>query len=242
MGQDSRERRTLALVMPVYNEEECIIDVVKAWRDEFDRLGIDFTMILLNDGSKDRTKDKLATFAGEGRITIINKENSGHGPTILQGYHKAVDLADWVFQTDSDNEMKPDYFPELWNRRCDYAALFGVRANRKQNIGRRIISSASRATVRIFFGSGVADVNTPYRLMRSAALKQIVAQIPSDTFAPNVLISGMFAASKANIYNCQVPHEDRKTGSVSIMKWRLWKSAFRSFWQTIRVFRKFKKP
>ena len=35
-------RHTLALVMPVYNEEECIVDVLRSWVREFERLGIEF--------------------------------------------------------------------------------------------------------------------------------------------------------------------------------------------------------
>jgi hypothetical protein len=42
----------LALVMPVYNEEQCIAEVVQSWCEELVKLGIDFRMIILNDGSQ----------------------------------------------------------------------------------------------------------------------------------------------------------------------------------------------
>ena len=87
--------RELALVMPVYNEEECIVDVVSAWREELLRLGIDFLMIIVNDGSRDGTRERLAPFAGDERIMVVNKENSGHGPTILVGYRMGVEEAEW---------------------------------------------------------------------------------------------------------------------------------------------------
>lgn len=224
----------LSLVMPVYNEEECIGQVVSAWRDTLAALGIDYRMIILNDGSKDGTAAALAAFAGETRIEIINKPNSGHGPTILKGYRKAVEDAEWVFQCDSDDEMSPEFFHLLWEMRAGYDALFGVRTGRSQNAARALISSVSRLTVRLLFGPGVVDVNTPYRLMTAGMLKEIIGGIPNDTFAPNVIISGAFARAKARILNVPVPHRGRRTGSVSIVKWRLWRAAIVSFLQTLR--------
>lgn len=223
----------LALVMPVYNEEEIIVHVVQSWRDEFDRLGIAFLMIVLNDGSTDGTQTQLETFHADARIRVVNKPNSGHGPTILTGYRQAVDVAAWVFQTDSDNEMRPVHFGSLWQRREDYDGLFGIRQGRTAGMGRRAITAVSKGTVALRFGRGVVDVNVPYRLMRSEILRPIVQRIPEATFAPNVIISGEFNRSGARIANVPVPYEGRTTGTVSIVKWRLWKAAMRSFWQTL---------
>jgi hypothetical protein len=144
-----------------------------------------------------------------------------------------VNRAEWVFQTDSDDEMSPAKFKELWGEREGYKALFGFRSGRQQNLGRLIISAVSRLAVRMLFGQGIVDVNTPYRLMHGAELRRMVNLIPADTFAPNILISGMFAASGASIMNHPVPHEGRKSGQVSIVKWRLWRAAARSLWQTV---------
>ena len=224
----------LALLMPVYNEEACIADVVNSWREELSALGMSYRIIVLNDGSKDRTAERLASFAGDDRIAVVNKPNAGHGPTILQGYRVAVELAEWVFQCDSDDEMKASQFPRLWKERQNYDALFGCRQHREQGLGRKLISMMSRLTVAVLFGKGVRDVNTPYRLMRSCFLRQIIDQIPDGTFAPNVIIAGAFAKARLRIANLAVPHENRRTGTVSIVKWKLWKIAFRSFLQTLR--------
>jgi glycosyltransferase involved in cell wall biosynthesis len=223
----------LAIVMPVYNEKDCIVSVVTSWISLLSGLNIKFRIIILNDGSRDGTWDTLEAFRDDARIELINKPNSGHGPTILQGYRRAVEIADWTFQCDSDDEMKPDGFPILWKNREAFAALFGVRKNRQQSFGRRFISACSRITVRMLFGKSVSDVNTPYRLIRSTILKQIVQQIPNNTFAPNVIISGVLSRHKLPIYEHTVPHESRKTGEVSIAKWNLWKSALKSFRQTL---------
>jgi dolichol-phosphate mannosyltransferase len=232
--------RELAVVMPVYNEEECIVDVVKSWRSEFKRLKIDAEIIVLNDGSKDQTKDRLLEFEDDEQIIVINKSNSGHGPTILEGYRMAVRQAEYVFQTDSDDEMKPENFASLWNEKEKCEAVFGIRQSREQNPGRKIISMVSRLTVKTLFGQGIVDVNVPYRLIKSTLLAGIIAKIPDEAFAPNIIISGAICRKKIPVVNIPVPHENRKTGSVSIMKWKLWKSAFLAFRQTVKIARDFR--
>jgi dolichol-phosphate mannosyltransferase len=224
----------LALVMPVYNEEECISGVVKEWIEEFENIGLNFVMVVLNDGSKDNTAEVLKEFDTNERVLVINKANSGHGPTILEGYKKAVDLADWVFQCDSDGEMLASGFGLIWKERYSYDALFGYRDERVQNKGRAFISFVSRLVVKMLFGTGVKDVNTPYRLMKSDMLAEIIQTIPADTFAPNVLISGEFNRKTQKIFNTPIKHQHRRTGQVSIVKWKLWKSVIRSFFQTIK--------
>lgn len=224
----------LALVMPVYNEEECIESVVRDWDQTLCELGINYRLMIYNDGSKDGTAEVLKCFQSSETVQVTNKLNSGHGPTILRGYHDAVKIADWVFQCDSDGEMLPEGFSELWAKRNEYDALFGYRENRVQSRSRAFISAVSRFAVKTFFGAGVRDVNTPYRLMRAAILADIVKTIPDDTFAPNVLISGELCRRKCRIFNTPVPHAHRRTGQVSIVKWKLWKAVIKSFFQTIR--------
>ena len=231
----------LALVMPVYNEEQCIAEVVQSWYEELVRLSIDFRMIVLNDGSQDGTETILKTFANNHRIDVFNKKNSGHGPTILEGYYKAVKSAEWVFQTDSDDEMKPDHFIELWKRRDQYEALFGVRQNRRQTLVRKGISILSRLMIFLLFGKGVKDVNVPYRLIKASLLQRIIEQIPADMFVPNIIISGALAKAHLPIYNQLIPCEGRKTGIPSLNNMmKLLKATLKSFWQTICCWPKIK--
>ncbi len=233
MGETAGHRTyEMALVMPVYNEQDCIASVVQSWYNVLTESGVDFLMITINDGSRDATGKVLQAIANE-RIRVVHQTNRGHGPTILWGYREATRLADWVFQCDSDDEMPPEAFPLLWEARRQYEAVFGYRQARRQSMGRKFISLCSRATVRLAFGKGVRDVNTPYRLMRSDVLRPIVDRIPPDTFAPNVVISGTLARAGLRIGNFPVRHRPRRTGAVSIVKWKLWKAAFRSFGQAV---------
>jgi glycosyltransferase involved in cell wall biosynthesis len=229
-----RGRLDLAVVMPVYNEADCIADVVASWLRILESESLRFSLIVLNDGSSDATAAALERFANDARVDLIHKQNSGHGPTILLGYRRAVGMANWVFQVDSDDELAATEFPAMWRARTQYDAVIGIRYGRRQPFGRWIITRLSRALVRLLYGGTVKDVNVPFRLVRADILSSFVARIPDDTFAPNVVISGVLAGSRYRIANVRVTHRDRRTGQVSIMRWKLWKGALRSAAQTIR--------
>lgn len=222
----------LTVVMPVYNEQALVTLAVEGWLRALDALHVDYRVCVYDDGSKDETGALLRTLAGrEPHLSVFTHANRGHGPTILRGYREA--RSPWVFQTDSDGEMPPDAFAGLWERREDFDFLLGSRQDRLETPARRLVTLVSRASVRVLFGAGIQDVNTPYRLMRRSCLQPLVEQLPDDTFAPNVLLSGMAVRTGLRIFETGVPHEGRRAGSGSLTNLRLWRSAVRSFAQTV---------
>ena len=227
----------LCVVMPVYNEQDAIGPVLDKWDTALKALGIDYEIRPYNDGSKDNSLEVMRRVAQKlgAQVNVRDKKNGGHGNTILTGYREAVrDGFDWVFQIDSDDEMGPEKFVDLWSRRNDYDFLVGIRDGRIQALPRKVISLVSRLCVRIFYGKSVWDVNTPYRLMRVSAFKPFYEAIPPTTFAPNVILSGLAARHKMRSFETRVPQHDRTTGEVSIKKWKLLKAAVKSFCQTIK--------
>ncbi len=233
--KDTPAKIDLCIVIPVYNEQDAIGNVLNEWVAMLDSLYINYQLHCYNDGSKDQSADVLERAASEhqGKVVVINKSNSGHGPTILRGYRETASKANWIFQMDSDNEMGSSTFGKLWAQREEYDFLLGRRSGRAQPLPRKVISKISRLVVRCFYGASVWDVNAPYRLMRSEVFQELYNQIPDDTFAPNVIISGFVGRNKLRYYEVGVEHQDRQTGEVSIKKWKLFKAAMRSFKQTI---------
>lgn len=225
----------LCVVMPVYNEQDAIGAVLGKWAKALDALELDYTIRPYNDGSKDNSLAVMKETAADlPRVEVRDKPNGGHGNTILTGYRDAAkDGFDWIFQIDSDDEMGPEKFGELWSHRNDYDFLVGIRDGRKQALSRKIISFMSRLCVRVFYGKGIWDVNTPYRLMRVSSFSCFYGQIPLTTFAPNVILSGLAARHHLRCFEMRVPQHDRTTGEVSIKKWKLLRAATRSFFQTI---------
>ncbi len=228
----------LCVVMPVYNEEEIVGQAVESWLDVLDGLGIRYELVAIVDGATDDSEQVLRSVAeSRSGLVVDAKPNSGHGPTILRGYRRGVATAEWVFQVDSDDEMPAASFGQLWDLRHDHDAVIGIRDSRLQSPGRRAISLGAKLTTRIAFGCRLSDVNCPYRLMRSSTLGPLLEHIPNDTFAPNVVISGMLSRSGARLAEVPVPHHTRTTGQVSILGMRAVRAALRSLAQTVRLSR-----
>ncbi len=230
------QNETLSLVIPVYNEQEAIGDVLCQWCSMLDRLMIDYGIYVYNDGSKDGTSQairKAAELIDNGRIHLIEKPNSGHGPTILRGYRERVHESTWTFQMDSDNEMGPEGFESLWNQRSQFSFLLGTRAGREQALPRKVMSFVSRLVVHTLYGKTVWDVNSPYRLMRNADFAPLFTSIPDTTFAPNLIVSGYVGQKRLPYIEIPVPHRNRQTGEVSIKKWKLFKAGVKALVQTV---------
>jgi Glycosyltransferases involved in cell wall biogenesis len=226
--------KELGVVIPVYNEEDSIGTVISDWHLALSKLDISFDIHVYNDGSRDTTSSVCKRCAAAfSNIRIHDKVNSGHGPTILQGYTENACNYEWLFQVDSDNEMNAKFFHMLWSERKEYDFLLGRRLDRNQEFSRAIVSFISRLIVHGLYGKGVWDVNSPYRLMRSEVFVDVFHSIPRDTFAPNIIISGMASRLGLRCYEVAVPHEERSTGEVSIKRIKLLLSALKAFKQTI---------
>lgn len=218
----------LSIVLPVYNESEALPSVLGEWFAELDRLGIDAELLAYDDGSRDGSGELLERLAvDEPRLRVVRQTNRGHGPTILRGYREA--RGEWIFQVDSDGELGAEEFASLWRLRDRFDFLVGERRGRSSTLARRLVTLLSRGAVALLFGRGVRDVNSPFRLMRRTRLTELVAELPPEPFAPNVLLSGLAGARGLRIANLPVRHQARRGGSVSLTSSRLWRGA----WQTL---------
>lgn len=224
----------LSVVMPVYNESEAISGVIADWTEQLQRLGVDYELLVYDDGSKDDTPSLLRRAASEHpRLTPAHHPNRGHGPTILRGYREA--RGEWVFQTDGDGDMDATGFEALWAKRSEADFLLGYRVGRRWSIARRLVTRAAWLSVQLLFGKGIRDVNAPYRLMRRTWLEKALADLPEDLFAPNLILSGLAIRSGARIAEVPVAHRGRRYGTGSLVGFRVAVPAIRAFLETVRV-------
>jgi len=179
----------LAIVMPVYNEEAGIRNVLEEWFPVLDAQGVDYGFILLNDGSKDDTLAVLHALAGQ-KVRVIDKSNSGHGRTCRMGYEKALETeAEWILQIDADGQCDPADFPACWRARENADCVFGLRSVRDDGFVRTMVSRICTLLTMLATGVAVRDGNVPYRLIRRAALTQGLARVPADFDIQNVALT-----------------------------------------------------
>jgi len=181
----------LYIVIPAYNEEENISRVVKDWYPVLSEAGPQSRLVILNDGSKDNTLKILQSLEEEyPQLQVVDKDNSGHGGTVLFGYRYALAQgADFVFQTDSDGQTDPKEFAAFWNQRDVYDFQIGHRNKREDGISRIFVTKILKLVTWISFGVAIPDVNTPFRLMKREALDKALKPVPADYFLSNVILT-----------------------------------------------------
>jgi glycosyltransferase involved in cell wall biosynthesis len=231
----------LIAIMPVYNEEGAIKEVVQEWHDALCALKIRFELHVYNDGSRDGSLAILRELEKSlEHLVVIDQPNRGHGPTILHCYKNASNVQ-WLFQVDSDNEVRPESFSPLWDKRDEYDFLIGRRSNKQNPWPRRVVSAIAAGLVQVFFGYGVFDVNSPFRLMRVDAFREEFKMLPDKAFAPNVIVTEIACLKKMRIKEIEIPYQFRQTGIVSINKLKLLRVALLSGVQTLSFIRSYRK-
>ena len=229
----------LSIVMPAYNEQDCIEKVVYNWTNFLkNRFPNDnTTLIVINDGSKDNTKILLDKLEKEvTNLTVVNQKNGGHGNAVVNGYRKALALdSQYVFQTDSDDQFVSDDFDKLWNKKDQSQFILGYREVRHDAGVRLFITKFLRGTISLVYGTYIMDSNIPFRLIKGTFLQKLMNQLPDpEPFAPNIFLSVMAKKSGQETFDIPITHKDRETGEVSIVKWNLWKVCIRSFKELLR--------
>ena len=211
---------SLYIVIPAYNEEANIERCVKDWypvvadRNEENSS----RLIIINDGSKDRTYEKLIEMAKDlPLLTPLTKENGGHGSAVLTGYRYAIDCgAEWIFQTDSDGQTNPQEFDEFWNSREKYDAILGYRLKREDGRGRKFVEETVCFLLRLIFGIKVSDANAPFRLMKAELVSKYIHRLPADFNIPNIMFTTYFVYYHERVRFLPISFKPREKGTNSI--------------------------
>ena len=98
--QTGMPKRRVAVVIPVYNHERMVADVVQR------SLKLGVPVIVVDDGSTDATHDQIKRF--EGIRILRHRSNRGKGAALLTGFAVAAKLSDWAITLDADGQHHPE--------------------------------------------------------------------------------------------------------------------------------------
>ena len=216
---DRRMMDSLYIVIPAYNEEENIERCVLDWYKVLDRYGDDRSrLVIVNDGSKDRTFEKLKELAlDRPKLVPVSKPNGGHGSAVLSGYRYAIEHgADWIFQTDSDGQTDPGGFAAFWENRKRYDAILGNRVVRGDGKDRKFIENTVCFLLRLIFGVKVRDANAPFRLMKTNLVAKYINKLPADYNLPNIMFTTYFVYFREKVLFLPITFQPREKGTNSL--------------------------
>lgn len=170
------EKTTLDIIIPVYNEEECIDELVNRLfklKKELEELDVRF--IFVNDGSKDRTFEILKKYSENNKdIKIINfSRNFGHQIAVTAGLDFAN--ADYIAIIDADLQDPPELIKDMYYKAKEgFDVVYGKRISRKGE------TFFKKATAKLFykFINKMCEIDIPedtgdFRLISNRVLKNL---------------------------------------------------------------------
>ncbi len=227
---NSNKIPSLSVVMPAYNEEEGIEKVVKESINILKEICKEFELIIVNDGSLDRTEKILKDLEKEcPELKIISYyPNRGYARALKEGFARAN--YPYIFYTDSDGQFDlreiKNYFPLIYENDM----VVGYRIKREDPFLRKISSKFYNFIQRIYLGIKIKDINCAFKIFKSSFLKSI--PINSENFLIDAEFFLRAKQNKAKFVEVPVSHRARYKGSSTVK--------FSTIFQTLKGMAKLK--
>jgi dolichol-phosphate mannosyltransferase len=210
----------LVVIVPVYNAEATLANVVKGVRRNLPKALI----IGVDDGSTDGSRKLLRTVADE---TIEFDVNQGKGAALRAAFAKALDKgAAAVLTIDSDGQHDPAFAPDIVRALDRADIVIGTRDLSGAHVPkhRRIANMISSAATRAVSGGKVRDSQSGYRAMKAEVLRKVNAKGDRYEFETDFIIR----AARSGFTTVNVPISTIY-GSPSYFR------EFRDAWLVIKV-------
>lgn len=176
------EATILYLVVPCYNEEECLTDTAAALNEKYDTLIKDgkispkSKIMFVNDGSKDGTWQLIeACFKDSSRFCAINfAKNRGHQNAVIAGLMTAADKADAVISIDADLQQDINAIDEMlskYDQGCD--VVYGIRNDRASDGFIKKTTALGFYKLMQVMGCNVITNHADYRLMSKRVIQAL---------------------------------------------------------------------
>jgi len=178
----NREVGLLSVVAPMYEEEDTVAPFTARVAAAVGHL--DYELILVNDGSKDRTRDAMVAAAErDPRVKIVSlARNFGHQPALTAGLEHAT--GDVIVMLDGDLQDPPEVIPDMierWREGID--VVYAVREERLgETAFKRITARGFYRTFRRLTGLDLAVESGDFRLMDRKALHALLAMPERNRF------------------------------------------------------------
>jgi len=218
----------LSVVMPVYNERTTVETIIRRVL----AVPMRIELIVVNDGSKDGSKDILDRLHAELGFKLFHKENGGKGSALRRGFQEVT--GDLVVIQDADLEYSPEEYPELIELICDGHAdvVYGSRFLGRHRVfmfthyvGNRIVTLATN----LLYNTMLSDMETCYKVMRTDVLRSFTLE--SNGFGIEPEITAKIFKRHYRVYEIPITYAGR---GYDEGKKITWVSGLVALWVLIR--------
>lgn len=233
---DGKALVDLTIIMPVYNEEKIITESIKQTLGCLDTSGINYEIIVVDDGSTDGSLEVLDSFAD--RIKILSYEtNKGKGYALKFGAQIAKGSV--VAFYDSDLNIDPSHLVSYYNifRGEAVDVVIGSKRVRGSEVAssfvRKLLSVIYHLFAKALLGVTVMDSQVGIKLFKRSVLDRVLPALTVDRFALDVEILALISQFNYKIKEAPVKINFRTdVSSIEI------RSIERMFVDTFRIYYK----
>lgn len=197
----------------MHDEEGNIEEAVRRALEHLPRFADSFEIILVDDGSRDRTgeiADRIA--ADDSRVRVVHHPvNRGYGAALKSGI--AACRHEWIFYTDGDNQFDLGEIARLLPFARNHEIVTGYRLDRRDPMHRKVNAWIFNAAMRLLFGLKVRDADCAFKLYRASVFDGIALR--SDGAMIDVEILARARRRGARIAEVGVRHYPRTSGRSS---------------------------
>jgi undecaprenyl-phosphate 4-deoxy-4-formamido-L-arabinose transferase len=198
----------ISVVIPVFNEEENLPDLFARLKPAMDGIGRPYEIILVNDGSRDRSIELLRGFsAGDPAVVVIDfNRNYGQHSAVFAGFEAA--RGEIIVTLDADLQNPPEEIPKLVAKMDEgYDVVGSVRVKRQDSLFRRMASRLVNRITAAVTGVRLSDYGCMLRAYRRGVVRTLCSSQEISTFIP--VLADMFAG---NVTEIPVAHAERTKG------------------------------
>ena len=210
----------LSIVVPCYNESKDIAKNSEIIKNYLESIKQDYELILVNDGSKDNTKEVIEAIPGVKALSY--EPNRGKGGAVKYGIENAT--GDYVLFMDADLSTDLEAIDKFIKLAPNYDMVIGSRhakdsvIKKKQPALRVFIGWCCRRLVNMKFHFKYKDTQCGFKAMRTDIAKKIVAKQVVNNFAFDVEYLYIASLNNLSIYEMGVIWADDRGSTVSPLK------------------------
>ena len=222
----------VSIVLPAYDEEANIAEAVHAALLAARRAALHHEVIVVDDGSHDRTRAIALDLAAQDPTVrvVVHDSNLGYGSALHSGIAAATQP--WILLTDADLQFDLTQLEDFLPYVGDHDLLVGRRMPRMDPLGRRVVAIAWNWLVGAVFDLPLHDIDCAFKLVRAELVKELPLASSGAMISTELVVRCL--AQGARLQELGVRHRPRRAGHQTGTNPRVVARAFRELLATRR--------